>query len=321
MKIIIVSPFQNYSGGVESVNYVLSSILTELGYEIEFVTLSGYLPKKLVDFIGPFLLFFKVNRSKADVYISNGEYGISSLFKKNRITIHHGSYSGYYRNLKQFKSLLKRLKLVYKGRLQKIASFRSYNVCVSEYVKRFLSDDGVEVHEVIPNTIQLYRPAKISSDRNGKILFIGAYDYYGKGIDVLEKLASKFMIDAVTNGPIKGVTVLGQFSRDKLLELYSEYDLVILPSRFEGMSMTVIESLSRGTPVLISRVGDYERILNYCSDMVFDIDDSKDIENKINTIKSSLEYYINLSLKMYNDLYPYEGVKTKWEISLNGLLK
>jgi glycosyltransferase involved in cell wall biosynthesis len=51
------------------------------------------------------------------------------------------------------------------------------------------------------------------------------------------------------------VNTLGKLpTRDLLVDLYSQSHAVIIPSRYEGFSLTALESLACGTPIIVSRL-------------------------------------------------------------------
>ncbi|MFV1884723.1 MAG: glycosyltransferase [Balneola sp.] len=319
MRIALVTPFKDYAGGVESVNKVIEKIFLNSGFEVSYITLNNSTPRKIVDFFGPFLLFLKVLFSRSDLYIANGEYGIACLTKKS-IVIHHGSYYGYLKNTRQYKPMLKRLKLIYKAFLQKTGSYNSFNISVSEYVREVLSEAGLKIDMVVPNTIEQKHINSHNTSRNNRILFIGNYDYYGKGIDIIEKISSTFPFDAVSGKKIKNTVNLEQMDREKLLDMYGRYSLFFLPSRFEGMSMSVIESLSAGTPILISEVGDYKRIKKICPEFVCQINDLNEVQEKIENILNNQKKYIKTALNIYTQLYSYSESEKLWKKAIENVI-
>lgn len=58
-----------------------------------------------------------------------------------------------------------------------------------------------------------------------------------------------------------GVTLKGWQSRPVLTALYQAADAVILPSRWEGLPMVLLEAWSMGTPVLVSRRAGMEELV------------------------------------------------------------
>ena len=51
--------------------------------------------------------------------------------------------------------------------------------------------------------------------------------------------------------------------RDDMPQIYRSLDLMVLPSREEGMPMTIIEALAAGTPVIATRVGSVPKLIRH----------------------------------------------------------
>ncbi len=69
---------------------------------------------------------------------------------------------------------------------------------------------------------------------------------------------------AATRAGLDGVLIwLGQ--RDDVAPLYNAFDVYLLPSHFEGLSRTVVEALASGVPVVTTRVGGHEEVLQHGS--------------------------------------------------------
>lgn len=85
------------------------------------------------------------------------------------------------------------------------------------------------------------------------ILFVGRSDD-NKGVDHLNKLnPNQYNIHCVTKGAHQpGFTYYEGISEEQLSDLYYKASLTIIPSRYEAFSYVALESLSHGTPILIS---------------------------------------------------------------------
>lgn len=131
---------------------------------------------------------------------------------------------------------------------------------------------------IIPNGINLPDQKKVTFSKGVRAVYIGRQDIYQKGIDILlysvanlkdELIAAGFKLDiygpprydfkeisalinsleiqSIVRNHEKGVS--GKMKEDVLLDS----DLFVLTSRFEGHPMGLIEALSYGVPVLITR--------------------------------------------------------------------
>jgi glycosyltransferase involved in cell wall biosynthesis len=104
-----------------------------------------------------------------------------------------------------------------------------------------------------------------------------------------------------------------------LLELYFTLDLYIISSRLEGGPRAVLESMASDTPLISTKVGQAEDIVNSDNGFLVEVDDYKSIANIANDIFNKK---INISKIIKNarntaKIYSYKYVKKK--IS-NGLL-
>jgi glycosyltransferase involved in cell wall biosynthesis len=70
-----------------------------------------------------------------------------------------------------------------------------------------------------------------------------------------------FMDQAAAAGIADRLEFLGWLDRPKAKALLLESDIMVLPSRFEGLPMTVLEALSAGVTVVATRVGAVPEIL------------------------------------------------------------
>ncbi|GHF35977.1 glycosyltransferase involved in cell wall biosynthesis [Deinococcus metalli] len=63
-------------------------------------------------------------------------------------------------------------------------------------------------------------------------------------------------------GSVPGVTYLGQRGREEVMALAARAECLIFPSRwYEGFPMTIVESLAVGLPVIASRIGAMEQLI------------------------------------------------------------
>jgi glycosyltransferase involved in cell wall biosynthesis len=58
----------------------------------------------------------------------------------------------------------------------------------------------------------------------------------------------------IVNKYVNSVTSFGKVSRDSLVDIYSKVHATVIPSAFESFSLTALESLACGTPIIMSRL-------------------------------------------------------------------
>ena len=240
LKIAIVTPTRDYYGGVETVNTTLEKALSE--HQLTYVTLDGKPPLNFKDKLkrkiygNVALIDPKDVDDSFDVVICNGEFGWN-IDHPRCINLFHGSYYGYKKGISPFIGTKQKLHLTRDSWIQTKSARGKYVVCVSNFVKQNLEKQHISVDEVIVNGVDCNQFSPIDGiTPNGRCLFVGAPDYYGKGIDILEKLSVMGLeIDCVSSKcPGKSLGWIPCRSRDELVELYRSYSLLIFPSRFDG---------------------------------------------------------------------------------------
>jgi glycosyltransferase involved in cell wall biosynthesis len=137
-------------------------------------------------------------------------------------------------------------------------------LAVSERTKR----DIVELYGVSPDKVTVtphgVDPAFAPGDgtHNGYLLFVGAVQARKNPLAALSA-AEAAGVPLVVVGPEKdpelarelrarGADVRGWVEKPELAELYRRAGALILPSRFEGFGVPVLEAMASGTPVVLS---------------------------------------------------------------------
>ncbi|WP_114189459.1 glycosyltransferase [Microvirga aerophila] len=187
-------------------------------------------------------------------------------------------------------------------------------VCVSDCEKEDAVAAGIAPSKctVIANGVH-HRPiSALLNDRTSraqsaplKILFVGRFDRQ-KGfdvfIDVMKELRGNaeglaigsFVIDK--SDPIKippNVVNLGWRSREEVQEIYSKVDLLLMPSRWEGLPIVALEAMRAGIPIFASRVGGLkEVVIDGVTGKLFDPEQSNEIAEMIRSAnKETLRAY------------------------------
>lgn len=113
-----------------------------------------------------------------------------------------------------------------------------------------------------------------------RVLFCGSLTY-GKGADrliriseALEKESGRYQICVVGDGPLRrdlevragpGLVVLGRLSRTEVLEIFGAVDVLLHPTRSDGLPTVILEAIASGIPVIATPVGE---IPHYVSETV-----------------------------------------------------
>ena len=73
---------------------------------------------------------------------------------------------------------------------------------------------------------------------------LGLIDFYGKSFD---KLGDQYQKDLISKKWYKGVITYN----DQLIEVLHKYKFMILYSKYEGFSFSLVEALSQGVPIIV----------------------------------------------------------------------
>lgn len=143
-------------------------------------------------------------------------------------------------------------------------------ICVSEFErdKAVLEGFVAEKLKVIVNGVAVPHdvPLRPSKEDTLRLLFVGRLDRQ-KGFDLLTRSLEK-LGDVVREIVVAGEAVVasnhevfmvddrirfvGWLDRDSLQSAFARTDLLVMPSRWEGLSMVLLEAMACGVPVLAS---------------------------------------------------------------------
>lgn len=170
-------------------------------------------------------------------------------------------------------------------------------ICVSKYEKKDAITRGIPSPKcvVIESGIEPLAPPPMicnggsSGDRRKKILFVGRFDRQ-KGFDVFAEVMKEmqdaegiaigdFVVNRAEMIEIpSNVTTFGWRSREEVERIYSMADLLLMPSRWEGLPLTALEAMRAGVPVFASRAGGLrDVVVDGVTGRLFDLGSVKNI--------------------------------------------
>lgn len=329
MKIALLTPYKDYLGGVETVNEILKKVLKKKGYDLTFLTTDNFkhnvLTKILTKIFGlPFITAYRYRKmiKQYDLVIANGEFSWGITHPK-LINIFHGCYIGYRDYLKKIWSIKTYIHLSKMAWIQKKAAKNNYVVCVSSFIKEILSNDGVSVHKVIVNCIdtKLFVPIT-TSDQRKDYLFIGSYNHYAKGFDILEELSNyNINIHCITNKrPSEKLRWIKNTYNSALPNIINKYRILIFPSRFEGLGLVALEAMSCGLPIVMGKVGLGLELEKSIPEFVVNTFEARDYLKNINIIEKNYEKYSEMARQYVLLNHSFEKYENQWLELVNEFL-
>lgn len=151
------------------------------------------------------------------------------------------------------------------------------NYIDGEYNINFIYIGWLTRTKGMDNIIRLIKSDRFSNYSNYTFSFFGDGPY----LDELLKLSYIY----------KNINVFGWVSNATLKEYLSLNNILLFPSKFEGMPNTVLEALSYGNPVVLNRFFGFEDCCNEASSCNVDFDDIDSVFESIDKIISQYSQY------------------------------
>jgi L-malate glycosyltransferase len=192
------------------------------------------------------------------------------------------------------------------------------NIAVSGSLKKELLDIGLAEVEVVPNVINTSRFA-VKKDLSGelKIGFLGSLSTHNKGLDLLLQACSGLPEDyflkiggtginfelyrtmAAELGIAGRCEFTGEVAVNEIPCFYSGINLFVLPSRYETFGIVLVEAMASGLPVISTRCGGPEEIVNEKCGLLVDTDSPDQLREAIIKIRSESENYDPVEIHNY----------------------
>lgn len=305
MKVLIVTSYKSFPGGVERVNAQLENSLKRMGHSVEYLAADG--PWNFTERLGYF--FFRLagvtalryrnlaqeTKKTYDLIIANGEHALGITHPKV-LNYFHGSYLGLRGKRPCWHKSY--WTLSYLSLVQKWASRGKKVLSVSSFLNTVLEKQGIKVWKIFSPAIDcsLFFP-ETTVQKEGDYLFVGSGSYYNKGFDLLDALALKG----------KKSTCISQRRQSPLLEFhtdissnemplwYRKFKFFIFPSRFESFGLAPLEAMASGLPLLMFDIGIGEEIKKKLPEFILSLEKEDHPEDFLRRIKTLEENYENLS--------------------------
>jgi glycosyltransferase involved in cell wall biosynthesis len=327
MNVALITFTNQEIGGVETVNRHILSFFEGRGDTVTVFSRETLkinkgrtvADKALYKLFGPCYFFrghFK-NREileKFDLVICNGEYGWG-VKHRHAIVIYHGCWWGFLLNCYKALKWYQIIKLLINTWIQYRASQGKYVIAVSGDTKRYLEKSRVKVDEVVENCMEI-GDFPGSTAKNRDLISVVSWDHYGKGVDILQQIAAEgYSVDVLGVSDIPGLNCLGWVPNKDLKQIMANYKIFILPSRYEGLSMSVLEAMSLGLPVLTSRAGNGLDLKKNIPEFVVEStgrDAYQEYCEKIRIILSRYDFYSQKARQYVQEKHSLEKYFATW---------
>ncbi|MCF0147277.1 MAG: glycosyltransferase [Clostridium sp.] len=209
-------------------------------------------------------------------------------------------------------------------------------ISVSKYLKETISKYYIGNIDVIPNMVDCsefsYCRSKTKSS-NDKFTFLSlCYLKANKGVDILIRAFSKYfkgeevVLVVAGDGPEKAnleklaleldiseqIIFKGALSREEVKNEMSNCNAFVLASRFETFGVVLIEALASGKPVISTRNGGANDIINDLNGMLVDIDNIDEFGEKMYYMYRNYNMYDSYKImELCNDIYSKERIIQK----------
>jgi glycosyltransferase involved in cell wall biosynthesis len=285
-----------------------------------------------------FSVYRFLKKSNINVLVLNGERAlflgvILKILNPNfkTIYINHLIFKDSINNLNQFKKNL--YIKIYFFLISRLDVFISINTSFNysfKNIKVIYIDNSIKSFERSVLKIS----DRVNLNENDFVIgYIGRIDLQ-KGLDTLLKAASlcpknfKFVLIGIGSQMDNLVELKNDLKLDNVFflgysnhpwDFSSNFDIIVYPSRYEGLSLSLLEGMSFGFPIVLSDIPSFKYCLpsnDLCS--YFEVGNEVDLALKIQTLfydfdlrnniaKSSLEYFrrrfdYSLMLKKYIDI-------------------
>ncbi len=182
---------------------------------------------------------------------------------------------------------------------------------LKELIFNHFGKDAIVLHNMIGE--EFLNIPKMKWRKNNKINIVATGSLiHRKGFDVLIKALAKvnskmpdWELQIIGEGEERDslqllidnqklgdkVHLIGRRTKKEIIDIYSESDFFVLPSRAENFSVAVLEALAAGMPVVATICGGIRECIDEKNGLLVPVDDVDDLSNKLLDMSINLDRY------------------------------
>ena len=218
--------------------------------------------------------------------------------------------------------------------LRKVLRSAAKVICLTEPQKHLIASKymlPVEAIAVVPNGVasEYFVDKRTLENKVPRVLFVGRLAPQ-KNLSLLISAVAQMKVyvqldiigegeerakleDLIRKCELQNVTLHGKKTGNELLEMYKSADIFVLPSLKEGVSLSMLEALATGLPVVASASPDMQQILNECG-VLIEEPTASNYAKAIDELLSKKDILKNLSNSAVQKAHSYS-----WENVLNSI--
>jgi len=243
------------------------------------------------------------------------------LIKKPKVIHCHSSFAGFFVRFIYLFKILNRPTIIYTPHswsfMMDVSNFKknlyiniekllsnvtTKIICVSKYEYEIAVKVGIDKNKMIViyngviDKISIKNPKKNHFNKNFiNCLFVGRLDFQ-KGIDVLlssfSKLNDSYKLHIVGEKVLNNLNIEnndkcifhGWVSREDIDFYYKNCDILIVPSRWDGLPIVPLEAMKNSKPLVVSDIGPLKELLNGKNGLIFKKGDINSLLDALNRI-------------------------------------
>lgn len=170
----------------------------------------------------------------------------------------------------------------------------------------------------------------------GRLVSLKNFDLLIKAAHKLKEQSVNFRLRIIGSGPehkklsnlisdlslADRVTLTGQLKREEIIEILSESHSLILPSSYETFGVVLIEALAMGIPIIATKSGGPEYIVNDTNGILIPPDDPDAITNAMNRMIENYPHFNSQKISSECEaLYSGENIAKKLETIFKNVLE